>query len=191
MARSELLYKYHRQSQAWHKMQEGEEKNELLSAVMEIEQTILASYGLPSSSQYSDILQSFGWQKQITDAGCDLLATKLSEAATHYFEAATLTNRELLEHGRKHEFTAVEVLPLMGYGCTPYQCFIWDGIWMRDLAQPNAILDALAWAENNFRFELKDIERLLPRPPLQRNFYKPKQCKKLHEGLFQTQKPYL
>lgn len=118
----------------WHEAGEGLLAESYFEKMTELEEEILTSFGLPFMAfQYSEILQNEGFSIENIEKRAELLIKKLRKEARKYLLAPIEKDSTILANARLQRQDIVEVLPLIGFGATAYNCFIYYNKFFRDI----------------------------------------------------------
>lgn len=98
----------------WHKLQSthsDDELNHLMLSMTEIEEDVLAHYGLPCTFTFSDIFQELGVKENFALADINTYIARIELEATQYFSEPVLTDLELLKKAQIEQSEIDEILP--------------------------------------------------------------------------------
>ncbi|WP_125077671.1 hypothetical protein [Rufibacter latericius] len=120
-----------------------EENTELFEAVIELEEEIMAAYGLPPSHTHLQILWQFTEKVSPTSEVLEETQEQLKAAATEHLMAPVKTNLELLQEAKSGKMSAFNVLPEIGQPTHDYPIFLFEEMLLKDKATPEAVLQEM------------------------------------------------
>ncbi len=120
-----------------------EENTELFETVIELEEEIMAAYGLPPSHTHLQILWQFTEKASLTDQVLEDTQQQLQTAATEHLMAPVKTNLEVLQEAKSGKMSAFNVLPEIGQPTHDYPIFLFEEMLLKDKATPEAVLQEM------------------------------------------------
>ena len=151
---------YAAHNRLWEFLQAGhshEDLNELMLLILEGEEKILQSFGLPGTLSNSSLLQITSLNEDLSLADIAVLYRQLREEADRYLEGKVLTDLELLEVAQKWGLYIDEVLPQtsLKLKAEPYYHFLYAEYLMTGILTPERFLKEIRIvAENDLSIRL-------------------------------------
>lgn len=139
----ESLKAYHKLSHEMHQHHDYDGTHGRLQQVAELEDEILSSYGLPSTTFYSEIFQELGWRDSVSEEELVAFEKHIRKHAESFLLSEPKSDEELMQYGLEHLSVAQNVLPLMGLRCSAYQCFVYEVMWLRRETPVEELLEEL------------------------------------------------
>ena len=134
-----------------------EENGELFEEYFYIRAKILASFGLPDSNKYGEILFV---KTQPTDNDIENIINKLKQAASDYLLSPAKTDVQILEEAVELKLDPEQVLPEFGITSHLYTLFVYKEILLTKRDEPLAVLEALRLANDKKTLNLLGIVAL-------------------------------
>ena len=141
------LKDYHCISKQMHKEHRYEGTDELMIQLSELEIDILAYFGLPFATVFSEIMQQFGWERTINKRIINRLIVLLNKTATQYLLSTPKSNIEMLVESRVVLASGFNILPMMGFTTTTYNCFVFECMFIREGFEAEEVLAELELGE--------------------------------------------
>jgi hypothetical protein len=121
-----------------------ENDDERISDTTDCERAILEWFGLPQAFKFSELLQFFSLKKELTTKSIHKLLNNLSRAATDYFlYEPVLTDKAMLLEAQSKEWSAYDVLPILGYETRIYEVFLIEHMLIKKKMLPEKIIQEL------------------------------------------------
>jgi hypothetical protein len=98
----------------------------LIAQAEDLEDNILAQYGLPPSRRFVRILQSIHRHKKLSEQVLDKVRTRLKEAAEDYLLSSPLPDEQVLSEAKRRHLSALDVLPELGMPTQEYLVFVYN-----------------------------------------------------------------
>ncbi len=120
-----------------------EENTELFESVVELEEDIMAAYGLPPSHTHLQILWQLTETVPLSEEALQETQQQLQVAATEHLMAPVKTNLEVLLEAKNEKLSAFNVLPEIGQPTHDYPIFLFEEMLLKDRATPEAVLQEM------------------------------------------------
>lgn len=137
------LQEYYQQYQKLEKQPSGKAAENEEDTVQELENDILAQFGLPVSKRFVQILHDFVTHSVVNEQLLDYVSKKLRTAARKYLLSPVMSDLELLTQARDQKRSPYDVLPELGYPVHEYAIFLVGELLYRRNMAPQDILDEL------------------------------------------------
>lgn len=135
-------------SYQWHEENEGTCDEGIGREMLDLEEEILTSFGLPFMAfQYSDIMQQEGFSKKNIEQRSEELIERLTKEAKIFLLAPIEKDTTILTTARRRLQDAVEVLPFIGITSTAYNCFLYYDIFFRGIYNEQEVLKVFKISE--------------------------------------------
>ncbi|WP_207434763.1 hypothetical protein [Sabulibacter ruber] len=134
------LKKYYQHYQELKEKGGPEENTRLFEAVIELEEEIMAAYGLPPSHDHLQLLWQFTEATDLSEEVLQEVQENLQEAATAHLTAPVKTNLEVLLEAKEEKESAFNVLPEIGQPTHDYPIFLYEELLLKGKASPEEVL---------------------------------------------------
>ncbi|TDX00736.1 hypothetical protein [Dinghuibacter silviterrae] len=98
----------------------------LIAQAEDLEDNILAQYGLPPSRRFVRILHSMHRHKKLSEQMLDKVRERLKEAAEDYLLSSPLPDEQVLSEAKRRHLSALDVLPELGMPTQEYLVFVYN-----------------------------------------------------------------
>jgi uncharacterized protein YcgL (UPF0745 family) len=98
----------------------------LTAQASDLEDNILAQYGLPPSRRFVQILQSIHRYKNLNEQALQKVRERLEAAATGYLLSTPLPDEQLLSQAKRRRLNPYDILPEMGLPAQEYIVFVYN-----------------------------------------------------------------
>ncbi|HTJ13885.1 MAG TPA: hypothetical protein VL547_17735 [Dinghuibacter sp.] len=98
----------------------------LIAQAEDLEDVILAQYGLPPSRRFVRILRSIHRHKKLSDQVLEKVRAHLEEAASDYLLSSPLPDELVLTQAKNRHLNALDVLPEIGLPTQEYLVFVYN-----------------------------------------------------------------
>jgi hypothetical protein len=98
----------------------------LTAQAADLEDNILAQYGLPPSRRFVTILQNIRRYKKLNEGVLTKIRERLEEAAVTYLLSSPLPDEQLLTQARNKHLSALDILPEIGMPTQEYLVFVYN-----------------------------------------------------------------
>ncbi|WP_205502365.1 hypothetical protein [Rufibacter psychrotolerans] len=137
------LKKYYQYYQELKAQGGPEENTRLFEAVIELEEEIMAAYGIPPTHDHLQILWLFTEAPELSPEVLQEAQAHLQQAATAHLTAPVKTNLEVLLEAREEKQSAFNVLPEIGQPTHDYPIFLYEELLLKGKATPEAVLQEM------------------------------------------------
>lgn len=130
----------------------------LTAQAEDLEDNILAQYGLPPSPRFVRILQSMHRHKKLNEQVLTRVRERLEEAAVDYLLSSPLPDEQVLAQAKSRHLSALDVLPEIGMPTQEYLVFVYNHYCTHRSVSARQVIEEYRLLKEHHT--LQDISRL-------------------------------
>jgi hypothetical protein len=120
-----------------------EEDADFFEEILNLQEEILAHFGLPPADRYRQIFWKLTEPEKLTGKLLEKTESKLRKAAEKYLSKPAQTDLEILTKAKKKKLDPFDVLPELGQPTHDYTFFLYRVLLMNNQASPEEVLAEL------------------------------------------------